>query len=60
MSATASMGGSVVGRDDMSGRTGAVGVVRWPHTPVGGTTVELLEGTDTDVLAQVDVSGNGG
>lgn len=35
-------------------------MVRGSVTSLGGTTVKLGESTDTDVLSEVDVSGNGG
>lgn len=41
-------------------RTGGVSVVRRAETAVGGTTVELSEMADTDSLAKVDVTGEGG
>lgn len=41
-------------------RTGSISVVRRADTPVGGTTVELAKGADTDVFAQVNVTGDRG
>lgn len=35
-------------------------MVRGAVATVGGTTVELAESSNTDVLAQVDVAGDGG
>lgn len=38
---------------------GAVCVVRWAVAAAVAATVELRQGADTDVLAEVDVAGNG-
>lgn len=38
--------------------TGSVNVLVWSDTSVLGTTIQLVQLTDTDLLSQVDVSGN--
>lgn len=40
--------------------TGSVDVLVWSDTSVLGTTVQLVQLTDTDLLSQVDVSGDRG
>jgi hypothetical protein len=42
-----------------SNGAGGLDVVGGAGTAVDGTTVELLEGTDTNAAAEVDVAGNG-
>lgn len=47
--------------DDLSlNGSRAVSVVRGSVSTVDGSSVQLLEGTDSDVLSQVDVSGDRG
>jgi hypothetical protein len=40
--------------------TGSVDVVRRTRTTVNGTTVNLVQSTNTNRLADVDVTSNGG
>ena len=49
------------GLEDLaSNGAGGLDVVGGAGTAVSRTTVELLESTDTDAAAEVDVAGNGG
>lgn len=40
--------------------TGGISVLGWSTTSVDGTTVELVQLTDTNLLSQVDVTSSGG
>ena len=49
------------GLEDLAGNgAGRLDVVGGAGTAVLGTTVELLQGTDTDTATEVDVAGDGG
>jgi hypothetical protein len=49
------------GLEDLAGNgAGRLDVVGGAGATVDGATVHLLQGTDTDAAAKVDVAGNGG